>query len=314
MRKSSRIKKKKNKRGTIRVPLVAEELHVLHCSPLVQKQPHVQGSCFTPSALRLVRDAYNKKHPRDPVLENASDAKLYAMMKEKMSPQCGDKENCWLNELDMPHLDEELFAPHQPASWKQKPTCWLSNFDISDVLKQYEKAYQEFHLMGPTVLDYDFVEGNGQCVEEEMCHLSLRDLVEKKKKTKLSIVFNLSMHNEPGTHWTTLFVDVADKFIYYYDSALNPVPAEITKFRKEIMRQGQEMGIKFKYHQNRHQHQKSNTECGMYSLFFTITMLTSRLGDEPTRMTAKQKMAIFSEKIIPDNVMISHRSIYFNND
>jgi hypothetical protein len=276
----------------------------------VQKQPHLPGSCYTPAALHTVRDAFNKKHPQNaiPVIEN--DTKLYAKLKEKMKPQCGDKENCWLNELGV-NLGNDLFAPHQPASWKKKPTCWLSNFDIADVLKQYEKAYPEFHLVGPTVLDYDFVEDDGHCVEDELCHFSLKDEL-AKKKTKLSIVFNLSMHDEEGTHWTTLFVDAVDNFIYYYDSALNPIPKEITKIRKEIMRQGKKLGIRFKYYQNHHQHQKTDTECGMYSLFFTITMLTTKVGNET--LSQKDRIALFSQKTVPDEVMKQHRTIYFNND
>ena len=294
----------------------------VNCSPVAQKQAHLPGSCYTESALRLVRDAYNKMHATDPVLDE-DPRRMYSHLKNKLEPTCGAKENCWLNEISDPkvrhNLEDTTFATPQPSEWKREPNKWLSNFDLENVLKQYELAYPEFHLLGPTVLDYDFVEADGACVEEEMCHFSLKDLLDPPdksttKKTMLSIIFNLSKHDEPGTHWTTMFVDCNNKFIYYYDSALNPVPAQITKFRKEIMRQGKRLGIHFKYHQNNHQHQKSNTECGMYSLFFTIVMLTGKISSESNRVLSPQeKIRIFSKSVIPDEIMKKHRSIYFNN-
>ena len=304
---------KKNPQSAV---LQQQEKQPLSCSPVSLKQGHLPNSCYTQSALRIVRDAYNKKHAADPVLDE-NPQEMYNHLQHKLAPTCGAKENCWLNEISdsktRHDLDESTFATPQPSDWKDEPNKWLSNFDLEHVLKQYERAYPEFQLLGPTVLDYDFVEDDGACVEEDVCHFKLDDLLQQKK-TMLSIIFNLSKHDEPGTHWTTLFVDCNNKFIYYYDSALNPVPAQITKFRKEIMRQGKRLGIDFKYHQNNHQHQKSNTECGMYSLFFTIVMLTSKVSSESdVVLSAAQKIRLFSKTVIPDDAMHKHRSIYFNN-
>ena len=50
---------------------------------------------------------------------------------------------------------ESLFAPFHPDEWKQNPSAWLSNHDIFNVLAQYEKAYPEFHFIGPTPIDFD---------------------------------------------------------------------------------------------------------------------------------------------------------------
>lgn len=288
----------------------------LHCSPVAEKQGHLPGSCLNPQVLEKIRDGYNQTHRDQAILENDAE-KVYARLKSVLSDKCGEKEDCWLNEIpnekERRNLDKTLFVPDQPSDWKEKPNRWLSNFDIEAVLKQYELAYPEFKLLGPTVLDYDARLEDGQCVDEELCHFSLNDWI-KQGKTKLAISFNLSKHDEPGTHWTTMFVDVPNKFVYYYDSALNPVPSQIDKLKKLILRQGKRLNGGLQFHKNNHQHQKSNTECGMYSLFFTIVMLTGKISSSNTSvLSAKERIRLFSQMMIPDDVMQLHRSVYFSD-
>ena len=287
----------------------------LHCSPVAETQEHLTGSCYTADAIQQIRDGYNHHHHDESIVEQ-DPQQIYRRLKEKLADKCGEKEDCWLNEIPNEqvrrNLDKTLFVPDQPKDWKQKPDRWLSNFDIEAVLKQYEQAYPDFKLLGPTVLDYDAMEG-GQCVDEDLCHFSLDDWI-KKGKTKLAISFNLSKHDEPGTHWTTMFVDVSNKLVYYYDSALNPMPSQINKFKKLILRQGKKLGIPFQFHKNNHQHQHSNTECGMYSLFFTIVMVSGKVSSaSDTVLSTKERIRLFSQMMIPDNIMKQHRAIYFNN-
>jgi len=274
----------------------------------VEKQGHLPGSCLSSTVVEKIRNGYNQTHRDRAILEQDAQ-KVYSRLKKVLPDKCGEK--CWLNEIpneqERRNLDKTLFVPDQPNDWKEKPNRWLSNFDIEAVLKQYEQAYPEFKLLGPTVLDYDTRLDDGQCVDEDLCHFSLDRWI-KQGKTKLAISFNLSKHDEPGTHWTTMFVDVPNKFVYYYDSALNPVPAQIDKFKKLILRQGN--GLKF--HKNNHQHQKTNTECGMYSLFFTIVMLTGKVSST-TVLSTKERIRMFSQMMIPDDVMQLHRSVYFSD-
>ena len=102
---------------------------------------------------------------------------------------------------------------------------------------------------------------------------SLQDL-QNRGKTKIGIVFNLDKHDEPGSHWVAMFVDLENNFIFYFDSALNPVPRQISKLKSEIKKQGKHLHdpIDFNYIQNDYNHQKTNTECGMYCLFFIVTL------------------------------------------
>jgi hypothetical protein len=269
------------------------------CSPYSQQHKIAPNSCFTAEALREIQPS------TQPVQTLASLQTTYRA-------QCQADEACLLDAVLKynPRLQHKLkrflFAPEYPRVWDTKPTTWLTNFDIESVLKQYEVAFPQFKLFGPTSIDYDTQMEDGQCVETELCKLSLKNL-KSLGKTKLGIVFNLDKHDEPGSHWTSMFLDLDNAFVYYYDSALNPVPPEVKRLEEEIVRQGAaDLGIQFRRLTNRKTHQKSNTECGMYALYFIITLLTA------TKRTLPQRLKLFSESDIPDRQMQKKRSVYFN--
>ena len=41
--------------------------------------------------------------------------------------------------------DKNIFAPQSPISWKDNITEWLSNYDILNVMSQYENKYPKFY-------------------------------------------------------------------------------------------------------------------------------------------------------------------------
>jgi hypothetical protein len=119
-----------------------------------------------------------------------------------------------------------------------------------------------------------------------------------------------------------MFVDMDQSLIFYYDSAVNAVPRQINKLKKEIMKQGKKLDnpILFKYIQNDYNHQKTNTECGMFSIFFVVTFTTHNLDDHfqtimkggKKQLTIKDIIHIFTKPGINDDLMTSYRKIYFN--
>ena len=81
-----------------------------------------------------------------------------------------------------------------------------------------------------------------------------------------------------------------------------------------IIEQGKELGIPFKFYNNRgHAHQRSNTECGMYSLFFIITMLTGKAPFIKGKMSLKKRRNLFKTKRVPDELMLKYRKLYYND-
>jgi hypothetical protein len=78
---------------------------------------------------------------------------------------------------------------------------------------------------------------------------------------------------------------------------------EINKFVKKIIKQGKEIGLHFKYVVNNKEHQKHNTECGMYSLFMIINLLKETRTPED-----------FLTTLFTDKEMERFRSIFFNHE
>ena len=308
------IAKKKSKRKT------QKKLKKMNCNPGVKSD--VKGSCFTKTALRHIKDEYNKTHSEK--ITSTSPKEIWNELRNILH-EC-PREDCWLNQIkdaeSRRQLDDILFAPDRPNEWDKDPVSWLSNYDIAAVLRQYERSNPEFKLLGPSAINYDTIVDDGKCVWNDLCRLSLENLLRRNKR-KLGIVFNLDTHDGPGTHWVSMFVDLDKQVIFYYDSALNAVPHEVSKLKREIIKQGKdlEQPIKFDYMQNDLAHQTTNTECGMYCLFFIITLLTEKIDSQINRELygggRKKKdffqlLQVFNEPGLNDDMMIKFREKYFN--
>lgn len=291
-------------------------LKKMNCSPFVKKKRINNNTCYTKEILFKIRDAYNESH-LDKKIEENGPIKLLQLLTERLTT-C-EKEDCWLEQLKDANLkkkiDELIFSPDKPAEWSRNKNEWLSNVDIFEVLSQYEMTYKNFEFIGPTPIDFDtkLPEKGEKCVWEELCNLSLEKKW-KEGKDKIGIIFNLDKHDQSGSHWVSLFVDLKDRFIFYYDSAGNDIPDEIDKLRERLMKQALELKkkMKLKFYKNYPvEHQQGNTECGMYSLFFIITMLTG-VVEEKTKLSLAKKIKLFKAGKIPDEYVEQYRNVYFN--
>ena len=289
----------------------------MKCNPLFDGKTIASNSCYTTSVLKDLKKAYNHSHKSDPI--KTDDPKtIWKELRDRL--KC-TKEDCWLqaikDEKTRRKIKEYIFAPHHPKEWNHNPNEWLSNIDIFNVLSQYEDRYSNFEFIGPSFIDFASPSEDDVCVSTELCKFSLGELM-KRKKDKIAIVFNLDKHTGPGTHWVSMFVDIKDKFIFYFDSAGTKIPSEIMKLVKTIQEQGHMMPkpIRFKFYQNApFEHQFSNTECGMYSLFFIITMLTNEV-EEPKQYkfkSYKDRIFFFKKVRITDKYVEKLRGEYFNS-
>lgn len=290
-------------------------LSKMNCNPAVKGKAPVRDSCLTSEVLIQLKEHYNSSHPSQPIKYN-NPVKIWASLKRKLH-KC-DKEDCWLDLIKDANvrksLDKELFAPDQPSSWKKNPNTWLTNFDIYNVLQQYESKYPEFCVIRPSAIDFDAKIGGIQsnmCVTEDLCKFNLVQHI-NEGKTKFGIVFNLDKHDQPGSHWVSLFIDVDDGYVFYMDSVGDTIPREIQVFVTRIIHQALELNKYIVFYENSPmQHQTGNTECGVYSLYFIITMLTGQV-DNHTFNTAEDKIAFFKNERIPDKYISKFRKIYFN--
>ena len=288
----------------------------MNCNPVVKGKAVVSGSCFPPETLVLLKSSYNKYHPNNKIHATNLD-QIWAELKDRLG-HC-TKEDCWLSQIDDKNVRDRIdglsFAPDMPKEWKKNPSEWLSNYDILDVLKQYEQSYPHFHVIGPTPIDFDTrpKDMNGKCVWQELCDFKLEKYLKMGKK-KLAVVFNLDKHDRGGSHWVSMFIDLDDKYAFYMDSAGNEIPGEIDALFKRVVQQGLAMHPPTKIHFYENcpmEHQMGTTECGMYSLFFLITMLTGAVEGKVFK-NYLEKIRFFKDRRISDRYMKRYRKIYFN--
>ena len=269
----------------------------VNCSPNPNKK---NFTCYSDNALIKMKKLWNARHPRNKITSNKSK-EIWHQLRENMSSSC-DRESCWLRSKFMEgKLDSELlnytFAPKSPKIWKTDE--WLSSLDIEAVMKQYEKYYKCFEFLGPSPIDFDHHKLYGECVWEELCKLNISDMI-KRNKNKIGIILNTDPHYKDGEHWISLFINIKKKYIIYFDSNGNPPPNEVKELITKITKQGKQIGIDFYVLINKLEHQKTESECGMYCLYFIIQMLKDKNND------------YFLKNKIPDEEVFKLRKKYFN--
>lgn len=307
----------------------------LLCSPA--KKNNIGSSCYSSSELAVIKNAFNKHHNQS---TKDREKKIVAKDPEHILRELREKnahcttEMCWLHAVDNKDLrdkiQKEAFRPLQPAEWRSKPDAWLSNYDIDAVIQQYEAAYPDFVFLGPTPIDFDTKKADGKCVTEEICGFSLAKEWSKGKR-KIGVIYNLDTSEGPGTHWVSMFIDMVDPepYMFYFNSTAEPMPSEVRDLMDRIQEQWASLplhkGSSHKDGKNKKlieytsddkvEHQYSNTECGMYSLFFIITCLTRKVGGFKTLgsgLSREKIIEMFAGKTrIPDRYMLKFRNLYF---
>lgn len=277
----------------------------LKCSPSSNSVDN--NTCYSSKSLHKLKEHWNARHP-DKLIATNDPREIWNSLKMYMGDVC-NTEQCWLNQKFIKgNLNKELlnytFAPTAPDTWKLNPNEWLNSLDILQVMKQYEKAYSKFVFIGPTPIDFDKKKLYGECVWEELCNFSLNKMLQRGK-TKIGIIFNLDPHYKPGSHWVALYIDLNKKYMFHFDSNGDKIHRNIKNLVKRIKGQGEQLSepINLRYGDNyKFEHQKRNTECGIYSMYFIIEQLKG--VKEPD---------YFKKYKITDEDMEKFRNKYYNN-
>jgi Ulp1 family protease len=106
----------------------------------------------------------------------------------------------------------------------------------------------------------------------------------------------LDPHYKGGSHWVGLVINLKKNQVYYFDSYGVSPPKQISRFMRYLTLQEPKLRLE----SNGRRFQFSNTECGMYSLYFIIRMIE---GDS---------FKDFCKHPISDNWMIKFRKILFD--
>lgn len=192
----------------------------------------------------------------------------------------------------------KYFRPKQPDEWKTNPYTWLTSDDIGPAMNQFEEACPHFKFIGVVPIDFSapdpYAQGQRKCMNPEFCHV---DLEEERKagKTLLGAVFNLDPHYKGGSHWVALAIDLKRNKAYYFDSyGMNP-PEQVARYMRYLTTMEPNLVLE----SNGRQFQKSDTECGMYAMYFLYCMMSG------------SSFKKFCKHPIPDKWMYKFRSIFF---
>ena len=277
-----------------------------HCSPHARKKN--KGSCLNRKLLEKLALILNQNPNCEKIDRKCGDHELHQKICSNMSKISDCKsEYCWLTVQDIVHklkseeVEEfkEQFKPKMPEDWKNEPNKWLNTNDIDKVMEQYEKYDDEFTYLGAHPIDAQ------KCsVSQEVCKINIKNLL-KKNKNKIGIIFNTDYSTGPGEHWVSFYGDLKGRnrkkkpSLYFFDSVADKPQKEIYELVDRLKKQGKRNGIKLDFFYNDIQHQKKNTECGIYSLYFLISMLHN--------VDFKK----FIKKIKRDDFMEKYRKIFY---
>lgn len=261
--------------------------------------PHLEfenGSCIPLDLLIEMAYAYNTYHKDNKSSQIELDSRLDALYPDDYKKYLlyefkkrfkGDQKD-WINSKYLELMSEEakdslenkVFRPDGP----QGRFDWLSTIDINKVLYQYEEKYPDFKFLGAVPLDFmdlDYL---------PFKTLDLNDL-EAEKIKRIGVIFNTDKSHQKGKHWISLFCDFNKSQIYFSDSVGTRAPKEVIDFMQileEHIKSKKNSNVDIRH--NKTQHQKGNSECGVYSINFILRLLKGKSFDHITqkRLTDNQ--------------------------
>jgi hypothetical protein len=191
-------------------------------------------------------------------------------------------------------LARRYLRPAMPAGWREDPDMWLDSNNIAAVMNQYEEAYPHFEFMGPFPIDFaapNPYEGGARaggpatqkkCLMNEICELRVQKALSNGTKA-IGIVYNLDPHFKSGSHWVSNYIDIAAHRCYYFDSYGMAPPPQVAKFMRWLTTQDPKMRLEY----SSRRLQYSDTECGIYSIYFIVRMLQGDRFVDITRRRPK---------------------------
>jgi len=254
------------------------------CGPTISFE---NGSCIPLNLLVKMAIAYNKSNRENSIqlydtLEEISPDKYKTYLLFEFQKRFKNSNHSeWVNNRvfdNMKKEDKELlqtsvFRPEGPQGQFQ----WLSTVDINKTLSQYENKYPDFVFMGAVPIDFNDLD------YYPFKKINFNDL-KKEGKNKIGVIFNLDEHYKSGSHWVSLFSDLEKGQIYFSDSYGRKPEKRISNFMNRIKEHLEDCNINnidMRYNQT--QHQRGNSECGVYSINFILRLLKGKTFDHLTR-------------------------------
>jgi len=260
----------------------------IQCAPARKKN---QGSCYTLDELLSIVNDYNQQNNNK--IELKKDRKyLLKELTDRLKNVCDD-ERCWLRQNFIKNSNLKKLKNVHRVTGPSVGRKWLDTENTFLSMKQYEEKYPEFMYLGTVPLDFDSMRGREY-------NLSNLEYDKFKGKDKFGAIFNLDRHSEPGSHWVALFANLNTGHIIYFDSYGGEPPKEIKRLMDVFSKLCRERGVDPKQTFNVTQHQRGNSECGVYSMNFIIRCIYENPDD------------VIGQNRIPDKNINKCRRVYFN--
>ncbi len=271
----------------------------MFCAPL--RSDRVQaGTCFDADELEVLAYAWNstaagQANPiRIPTVENDEQKRkltLHDALRSRFAARCNKSEACWLDNIELnkslKKLSPELHSTIHKSILRPKGTPgnkdWLSTTEIDNVLLQFEPLFTDFKYIGC------FPSDHFQLNPDEFPISIL------KRFARSALIFNLDSSKQPGSHWVAVFFENRNGHlsIEYFDPTGSAPNRNIKIFLATPPLDAAA------YYESTYKHQKGDTECGVYSLFFIIERVMGRAFTD------------FSRKRIPDASINRFRAFLF---
>ncbi len=255
------------------------------------------------------------------VIGDGEEEKEKVVEVAKQATGC-DSERCVLSHTKIANaLGQRVVGKELAENFKiigHTDVTWLNNFDIDATLHQWSVKFKDFYHCKFSMVDFD--RENDEFSRVDLAY----DVYDAGKRT-FGCIINTDVYSGRGKHWMAMFVDmrdgsnsmdergykdfVSDKSktpkwsIEFFNSSGNDPAASWKIWMNNQKNKLQEYSEQKKLPvtvetvivADRVRHQESQTECGVYALFY----IWCRLNDIPYHY--------FSENIVPDKHMFEMR-------
>lgn len=230
-------------------------------------------------------------------------------------------------------VERRLATPHElelelglrfKAPGPRNSLALLSNYNLDETLQRWGRVFTEFFPCPFAMMDFDsngdyFGEANFPAILQGRAEAELGSGVGRvrRKSSCFGCIVNTDTSRGPGKHWVAVFVDCRPPpgepwTVEYFNSAGRPPPKPMVGWMERTRAQLAE--YRSGRPENRNticeaisvpvtdmDHQESQTECGLYALFY----IRRRLEGVP--------YTFFEQQLVPDEAMTTFREHVFRS-
>ncbi|MFA6165775.1 MAG: Ulp1 family isopeptidase [Gemmatimonadaceae bacterium] len=212
--------------------------------------------------------------------------------------------------IDPSVIDRDLEMRFK-AEGPRSSTRLLNNFNIDETLRRWARLFPDFYPCPFAMMDFDRTREPFATVDilDVLAGRAPLDLgaglgVVRRPARCFGCVVNTDTSSGPGKHWVAVFVDCRAPpwTVEYFNSAGNPPPRAMVGWMERTrarLLEGSAGAQVFSVPVTDMDHQESQTECGLYALFY----IRRRLEGTPYRFFFEQK--------VPDDAMTKFRAFVF---